>query len=366
MTKTLFLITTLCTSIFFNGIAQIKELVNIGEPRVVELSDQVPETLTNGRSVVIIEIPDESVSGYSIRGDWKKLALEAHKTFRKIGVDAISYVYRDDLFAGPEVTHAYLKLLSRRGVRNVIYLKHDPSRNQRYTMICAPFDDDRLLKNKSIAWKQSHDELETIMLRMGRQVLRQELERSNFLITEKPEYLDDLVIFDGNRLENFPSRVKSLKLAVTKFQKVETDGITHENLLASIEKYNRSVDQKNEELASIMGDYPFDYELVDMVDDKEIYAAGYQYALMSISSTGLSIKRMLNYPSAANETHIMTSTYDGANKADLRRIPANANMTKYYIKQTIMNDIHSGYDWDADVSWQQGLKNFLFNLNVAF
>ena len=366
MTKALILFSILCTSIIYSTRAQIKELVNIGEPRVVELSDQLPSTLTNGRSIVIIEVKDDRVSGFSTRGDWKKLALEAHKTFRKIGVDAISYVYRDDLFAGPEVTHAYLKLLSKRAVKNVIYLQHDPSSNQSYTLICAPFDPDQLLKNQSTTWKQSHSELETIMLRMGRQVLRQELERSNFLITENPEYLDDLVIFDGNRLENFPSRIKSLKLAVTKFQKVNTDGISNENLLAAIEQYNQSIEQKNKELASIMGAYPFDYELVDMVDDKEIYAAGFQYALMSISSTGLSIKRMLNYPSASSETHIMTATYDTSNKADLKRIPAKANMTKYYIKQTIMNDIHSGNDWDADVTWQQGLKNFLYNLNVAF
>lgn len=343
------------------------EMVNVGGASIINISNQLPENLTSERSVVILDIPTQMKDGFVIRGDWKKLAANAHKTFRKIGVDPIAYVYLDDLNAGPEVNSAYLSLFQKRNVKNLIIINQvGQFPEETYTMVITGFSAENYIKNGQNGWKESDPELNQVMVRLGRQVLRQKIERSNLLIPELPEYLQDLVIFEGTRLENYPSRLKSLKLAVVAFQKVPADNVEDAELASKIAAYNQQVEEKNKRLDAIMAAYPFKYDIVTETNEDALYKAGYQYALMPLSSTGHSVKKVLNYPTTTTETHYMTNTFDVQSRPALKRIPISANVTKYYIKQTIVKDIHPGKVWDADVSWEQGLENFIYNLNQTF
>ncbi|MEQ9302292.1 MAG: hypothetical protein RJQ14_00140, partial [Marinoscillum sp.] len=82
-------------------------------------------------------------------------------------------------------------------------------------------------------------------------------------------------------------------------------------------------------------------------------------------SIGKSIKRILNYQGLKTETHYVSSTFDAVGKSTLERISVDANVTKYYIKQTIVKDVHTG-EWDADATWELALRNFVLNLRKAF
>lgn len=139
-----------------------------------------------------------------------------------------------------------------------------------------------------------------------------------------------------------------------------------QQLLDQISQYNTEVARKNERIKEIMKAYPFKYDLVQETDESKLYDSGYQYALMSVSSTGRSVKRILNYPSSKSETHYVSATISNEGETALKRIPVQANITKYYIKQTIVKDVHTGKVWDADAPWEEALRNYILNLRKAF
>lgn len=345
------------------------EILDIGGPKFLSLTDQVPENLTSQRSLIIISVPEVEVGEFRLRGDWKTLALKSHTFFRQIGVDPIGYVYIDDLNAGPEVKNSFLSLIQSRKVKNIISVTQTGSLpNEEFSILITPFsnNEENYISSGQQAWKETHQELERVMVRLGRQILRQQIERSNFLIPEGPEYLSDLAVFNGTRYENYPSRLQSLKLAVVAFQKLEPTQDMEEDVLDQLNYYNNKVDQKNALLLEIMKNYPFKYDLVEVSDADALYKAGYQYALMPLQSTGSAIKRILNYPITPNETHQMSTAYKVNDEVSLKKIPSKANVIKYYIKQTIVKDVHVGDVWDADGSWDQALNNFVFNLRKAF
>ncbi|WP_221409583.1 hypothetical protein [Marinoscillum furvescens] len=344
--------------------AQQTDMLEVGSPKFVQLTDQLPENLTSERSIVIVSVPSVKQGRFEMRGDWKKLARTAHKTLRKIGVDPIAYLYKDDVNAGPEVQDAYKRLFDQRMVQNLIYLKQEGDEyTGTYHLTVTPFDKEEYVKNGQQGWKESDQSLSTVMLRLGRQVLRQEIERSNFIIPEGPEFLGDLVAFSGTRLQNYPTRIQSLTLAVVPFEKIPVRDDVDPELNADINAYNQEVERKNARLEEILTKhYPYKWELVEETDSDALYEQGYQYALLRLSSTGRSVKNILNYPTSAAETHYMTHTYNLEHESDLVQIPVNASVTKYYIKQTALKDLHVGKVWDADATWEQALQNFLFNL----
>lgn len=343
--------------------AQQTDMLEVGSPKFVLLSDQLPEDLTSERSIVIVSVPSVKQGRFEMRGDWKKLARAAHKTLRKIGVDPIAYLYKDDINAGPEVQDAYKRLFDQRKVQNLIYLKLEGDEyTGTYHLTVTPFDKEEYVKNGQQGWKESDPSLSNVMLRLGRQVLRQELVRSNFIIPEGPEFLGDLVAFSGNRLQNYPTRIQRLSLAVVPFQKIPVRDDVDPELNTEINNYNAEVERKNARMTQILENYPYKWELVEETESDELYEQGYQYVLLRLSSTGRSVKNILNYPTSPSETHYMTHTYNLEGEPDLVQIPVNASVTKYYIKQTALKDIHVGKVWDADATWEEALQNFLFNL----
>lgn len=355
-TKTILLLLCLAASL----VAQAQYLVlEVGSPKYIAIREELPKTLTNERSLVIISVPTEKTGMYDQRGNWKKLAREVHGYFRQIGIDAIAYFYIDDLNAGPEVKSVYLSLFEKRNVKNIISVKLDDSG---YEIIVTAFDAKDYLKNGQPGWHTTSPDLETGMVRLGRQILRQEMEQSNYLIPEQPEYVQDLKIIKGTRYENFPSRLQSQKLAVVTFPKVPTDHISDPELLRNVEAYNTQVDQKNALLEQIMENYPFKYEMVTYTDEEQLYKGGYQYALIPLSSSAQTLHNLLDYPKEKGVKHYVSHGMDNA----MNHMPVHANATKYYIKQTIVKDVHTGDEWDADVTWDLALRNFIYNLRVAF
>lgn len=329
-------------------------------------SAQVPENLTSSRSAMVISVPDIKSGGFITRGDWKSVADKAHKSFRKIGLDAIIYIYKDDLKAGAEITKSYKEVLQKRQIANIVLLSvSGENYNFNYELDIYPIQRGINLSHPS--YSISAKTLNDLMLILGRQVLRQEIARTNFLIPDQPEFLDDLVLYTGVRYQNIPGRIRSLGLAVVKFDSINIPEDISETEKNDFIKKNREIALANSELDQILKqNYPFKYDLVDFESVESLYKKGYQYALMPIISSGPTIKQMLNYKTLPTETIYISEISKKGEKTTLKKISANANMTKFYIKQTIVKDVHVGKRWDADITWQQSLENFITNLKYDF
>lgn len=337
-------------------------VLDLGGPKVILPSDGVPEGLTSERCFVALKMPTKE-DAYYTRGDWKKLAAEVHYSLRRIGIDAIGYSYLDDLDAGPEMKKVYLDILNDRQVRILISLEQTADG---YTLAIVPFDPSSYMPTFSKSWVMSSTDLENIFLSLGRQVLRQDLDRSNFIIPEGPEFLAGISIYGGTRYSNYPSRLQSLNLAVVPFQKIDPLQVPNEARDA-VQKYNRRVDLKNARLGEILKAYPFKYDLVDEIEPKVLYDKGYQYVLLSAKGSAAAVRKLLGYDKdGATPKEYETVWVDNEGGKSALYIPAQATVIKYYIKQTAVNDLHVGDEWDASVDWEQSIHNFLENLRTAF
>ena len=50
----------------------------------------------------------------------------------------------------------------------------------------------------------------------------------------------------------------------------------------------------------------------------------------------------------------------------MRYIPIKAPVYKYYFRNLKTGTIYIGKSWDADETWQEALKNMLFNINQSY
>jgi len=116
-------------------------------------------------------------------------------------------------------------------------------------------------------------------------------------------------------------------------------------------------------LATIMQGYKFNYELVDNAKtDKELMMEGYTYVIKSIHTSGLEIRKLLNYGDVDEEEEYYITVKMNKNKPTMRYIPIKAPVYKYYIKNLKTKNVYLGKQWEADETWQESLKNVLYNI----
>ena len=125
-------------------------------------------------------------------------------------------------------------------------------------------------------------------------------------------------------------------------------------------------EEENEQLIRILDAYPYEYELFDYRDDEDAFRQGYQYILQRMTSAGSSVKKLLNYQTIEEETDYISTVKGEVERTELKTIPVDARITKFYIRQTVTAEVHVGTEWDADTDWQSALANYLNNLRIAF
>lgn len=346
--------------------SQSVALVEFCSPRPIVLSESLPDDLASSRSVVIVSM-DEDPEKSGIRPGWEDFAEKIHADLRKMYIDPVCYAYLDDLNAGPEVKAAFASSFKTRGVKNVIlFEKKFVGLNEAYSIKIARFNGGPdLIAEKEQVWMQKEIPFNLIMLRLGRQIIRQNIERSNFLIPEEPNILKDLPIFSGIQLSSYPGLIRRANLAVVVPEKYPIfSGISTESVQL-LEEENLKIERKIQEIESIMSLYPYKYELVTYGDDETLYKKGFQFALFPFHSTGKTIKNMLNYKVSGNETDFISMVPKDSTNMALKTIPVDQLVYKYYIKQTIAHDVYVGKEWDSDYSWETAMRNFIINLSRA-
>jgi hypothetical protein len=66
-----------------------------------------------------------------------------------------------------------------------------------------------------------------------------------------------------------------------------------------------------------------------------------------------------------SESALVSFTYPG-DQAQLKNIPANEQVFKFYFKHIESQNVFLGTKWDADISWQQALVNQIKGYKIEF
>ncbi|MEQ9231378.1 MAG: hypothetical protein RIF46_11905 [Cyclobacteriaceae bacterium] len=300
-------------------------------------TSQIPPTLVTERSIVILDLPLEKKGEFLVRGNWKEQATKIQSNLSIMGIDAIGYLHIDDWEASQSSKESYQLFFAQRMVKHRILVSKNAS--SLFELSIMP-----LTKNE-IEWKTEAGSINQAFLRLGQDIKKAGHPIENFLSPTNAEIFVDIPFTKYSASTNYPDQIRRLTLGVAR----------HPN------------EKDNEKLVEIMSDYPFQYELFDYTDDDDAFRQGYQYILVSMSTSGSSVKKLLNFrTTGSNETDYISTVKGDSTDTRLKTIPVNALVHKYYFRQTVNHEVFVGKEWDADVSWEKSLENFILNLRIAF
>jgi len=285
--------------------------------------DAIPDGLLSKRSIVIY---DEAITQDELR--------ETQNAFQQIGIDAVSYVNPDRVLAGPDIMKAFTTYLTSRAIDFLIFFEKD----KEYNLSFVRFNKTRfLVDNKAATWRQSNGSLSDLLTSVFRNVIVTQ-KKQNLLINELPETDLNLKYFIGRRNETFTSDVVSFKVAVVKWGDEKADA----------------------ELEQILKEnFPVKYELVNPeLEERDLSSRGFRTILRYVHTRGSVAKEILGYDLTQLATSLST-VYFVNGEADVKAIPASETIYKFYVKHIEYGNIFLGKGWDADITWQDALKNHL-------
>lgn len=332
--------------------------IPVYEYRELNKSLKVPATINSERSAVIVHVPDLKTDFRRV-GDWKKLAREAHRSLITMGIDPIIYLNHYDLMVSPESQEAYVELLSRREVKNVLFLTKKESG---FDFHIVAFNGKRsIIDNQADAFFVSGTDLYGTMLKTGKEIKRADYEIENFLIPEKPFFLPGISIIEKTQLKNYPGILRRSTLAVERFTKLSPPENASAEIADKYARLNAEVDTNNAQLDSIMKKYPYDYVMIDPMSDDDLVRNRHQFVLRHLGGSTETIRRMLDYTVSPNENYFVSIIPVMPDQTRTKTVPKDAIVYKFYIRQNISKNVHVG-EWDADETWQDALRNMIGNL----
>ena len=297
-----------------NHEAFLKRMV-IGSP--------LPEKLLSSRSAVI----------YST-GMKEKEFEDIQLSFQKSGIDAVTYVDIDVMLAGRDAARALSFDFNKRDIENLLIFYKT---KYGYAIYITPFNTkDTFVEISQKAWQVEDTSLQELLKKIYR--ASGSLKRENLLINEFPEIDLPLHVISGRRAEFFAIDLKVDPTAVPKF----------------------GFDATDKELGEIITSlYPLKYKITDAgVSERDLRAQGNLYVLCYVYSRGTIAKRLLEYDNSKSEKNFVSITYQEG-QATTKSLPADEYVYKFYFKHIDSGNIFLGTKWDADVSWQQALRNHL-------
>lgn len=315
---------------------------------------ELPQNLTNSRSAIIISMEPLERDGFKVSNNWKKIARDAHRAFKIMGVDPI--VYMNDLVLSSDVTRQnYFQYLKDRKIRFLVFLKVLDSDVE---INIIPFDAKRGLTGKFDGYKRKESGLQKALLELARDIKRQELVFENFLVPEKPSFSEKVSIVEKQSLANYPGQIRRSLLAIEKFDTLKIPVDATSELRSGIAAYNKKMKLRNKKIQQIFeSQYPFDFILIDKMSDEMLLRKRYQFVLRNISGTGEGIKSLLNQE-LKKEDNLVSVIPILPDQTTIKLIPREGIVTKFYIKQNITKNVHTGI-WDADEQWEKALENFI-------
>lgn len=329
-------------------------------------TSSIPKDLQIAKTMIVISMDDGETS---IRGDWKKLAEEAHFYIRKLHIDAVLYFYIDDMIAGYDVQRAITVQMNKRDIKNIFMLSMDniDGRDQ-YIGVLTPYNKQpSFISNNQAAWKSQTSDLEILFRNLARSIDNANLTLENLLVIDSPEYFRGVDIIRGRRFEMFNTDLRIDRIAIPKFTDIpvpaNSDAISTSEMISKINKENASNLGRNAQIEQLMANYPYKYEIVPYeYDEKKLLVKGFQFVLMRINSSGRNVREMLGYDISDDITELITIRKDSEENVSIKSIPIDAMVYKYYVKHINSGDIYLGEQWDGDDNWQDALNNHIGTL----
>ncbi|MEK6781033.1 MAG: hypothetical protein AABY93_04980 [Bacteroidota bacterium] len=286
--------------------------------------EAVPSDLLATRSVVLHDYT------------FDELELETiQKSFQQTGIDAIVYFDNDILLSGKDVTPVLVEYLTERDIKYLILFEKDAGF---YTMTITLFNNKiDFVDTGQTAWRVKHNKLKEMLGFIYGTALNSQ-KKKNFLINDIPEMGEIPNIIKGRRAEFFSLDMAVDKLAVPKFG-------------------NDGMDKELEEL--LKTNYPFVYKLTDLTtEEKDLRKQGMPYVLCYVHTRNVAAKEILGYDMPKSESAFASVTYpNGA--MQLKAIPSESTVYKFYLRHIDSGNVYLGTKWDADVTWQDALRNHL-------
>ena len=111
-----------------------------------------------------------------------------------------------------------------------------------------------------------------------------------------------------------------------------------------------------------MENYPYKWEIVPIgSDETELKDQGFQYVLYYAHSTAKSVKKILEYPTSSSETAYVSEVIINKQSV-ITSYDINSSVYKFYIKHIRSKNTFIGKRWDAALTWQKALDNYIQNL----
>lgn len=295
----------------------------------VNYTTTIPPDLLSTRSLVLYQ------------NSFTKPELEeTQKYFQQTGIDAVCYFDIDYVVAGMDTRKAFSGYFTGRGIKYLIFLQKI---NQQYQISFVSFTGNKELVGKnSLAWKQQDASLQEL-LRIIYRFAVSNLKKQNFLINDLPETDIAMSYFIGRRNETFSFEAKSFKTAVPKLPN----------------------EKDNAELEAFLKEfYPFKYEMVDsQLEENDLVLKGFRTVLRVLHTRGSVAKTILGYDiTQAGRSLATTYFVDGV--PQIKTILGEQPIYKFYFKNLEYGNIYLGTKWDADVTWQDALRNHIIAFRV--
>lgn len=346
---------------FFLGYYGLCQPIDLAVPMsLLEYSDdKIPADLLSSRTGIIIRKSDDLN-----RKAWKKHCENFHTGFLQMGIDPVMCVFEQDMYANQKINEAYLTLIGRRDISNLIIISKNAGK---FEMVIASGFNNRGFFNRKEAWRAEDIDETPLLYKLGLIVKRSDIPATNFLSLSAPEYIEDISFFKGSHLATYPGVLRRQKLGVARMDSIRIDNKIPLDKRQELIAFNRRVKKHNETLEKIFEQYPYDWEMFSFKDNDYALSSGIQYVFQLVQTSGSEAKDLLNYPDHTKETQIISVT-PGTIPGDVRlkRLPVETVVYKSYIYQARTDDIYVGMEWDADTNWQDAVRNFYFTLQRQF
>ncbi|NOS91699.1 MAG: hypothetical protein HOP30_07240 [Cyclobacteriaceae bacterium] len=311
--------------ILFFGYSSFAQSVEESELMArLNFSTTIPTELLTTRSVVLFQsaIPQKDLD-------------ECQSFFQQSGIDAVAYFDIHRMLAGHDVRRTYASYLANRGIKFLILFQKD---EKGYRLIFCSFNGKKdLVDINSAAWKQENVSLNELLRTVYRFAVSN-LKKQNFLINDLPEMDITINPFTGRINESFSIEVKSFKTAIPKFGNPVDD--------AELEAY-------------LKANFPLKYELVDAdATEESLYAKGFRTILRFVHARGIVAKEILGYDVTQVARSLPSAVFVN-NEIQIKTVPSSEVIYKFYFKNIEYGNVFLGNKWDADLTWQDALRNHI-------
>jgi hypothetical protein len=288
----------------------------------------LPDKILSGRTVVIY---DPSLTFREIE--------TIHRSLVRTGIDAVGYCESDRIYASDDVTRAFVLFFEKREIANIIFVGRQ---DHQWTLVVIPFNGNpKLFEPEQSAWKVTETSLHEVLNALYRTALSN-YKRQNWLINDVPEKIETVPLFAGNRNERFAIDLKAEGLAVQKTGDARIDALIEE----------------------VMKAYPLRYQLVSgTISEAELRKQGLTYLLRFINTRNEVARQLLGYSVKPGENAFVSVTYSQGQE-QIKTIDAHTVIYKVYVRHVEFGHVFLGPKWDADVTPEQALRNFIYGMRT--